>query len=307
MSMSQPLTAIARVLPSSLVSPTVQSATLVTLTAAVLVRLGILALDRPSRPYSKEENSVGKEYDAWCEQGILEHLWGEHIHLGYYSTEERKLGSFRKDIIEAKYDFIDKMMDWGGVSNLIEAGDIPERVLDVGCGIGGTSRYLAKKLGERSMIEGITLSQKQVERATELADQSNIKNCEFKVMDALKMDYPDNSFDLVWACESGEHMPDKKLYVEEMTRVLKPGGRIVIATWCQRDDSVQKFTPAEEKKLDFLYSEWTHPHFISIKDYAKIMKGTGSLENIETDNWTKETIASWRHSIWMGIKDPLPW
>ena len=44
-----------------------------------------------------------------------------------------------------------------------------------------------------------------------------------QVMDALKMDWPDNSFDLVWACESGEHMPDKKLYVQEMTRVLKPG------------------------------------------------------------------------------------
>jgi ubiquinone/menaquinone biosynthesis C-methylase UbiE len=37
------------------------------------------------------------------------------------------------------------------------------------------------------------------------------------------MSWPENSFDLVWACESGEHMPDKKRYVEEMTRVLKPG------------------------------------------------------------------------------------
>ena len=35
-------------------------------------------------------------------------------------------------------------------------------------------------------------------------------------MDALSMDFPDNSFDLVWACESGEHMPDKKAYVDEM-------------------------------------------------------------------------------------------
>lgn len=47
------------------------------------------------------------------------------------------------------------------------------------------------------------------------------------------MDYPDNSFDLVWACESGEHMPDKEKYIEEMVRVLKPGGTLVIACWCQ--------------------------------------------------------------------------
>ena len=39
-----------------------------------------------------------------------------------------------------------------------------------------------------------------------------------QVMDALKMEFPDNSFDLVWACESGEHMPDKKAYVDEMVR-----------------------------------------------------------------------------------------
>lgn len=39
----------------------------------------------------------------------------------------------------------------------------------------------------------------------------------------MEMSWPDDSFDLVWACESGEHMPDKKKYVEEMVRVLKPG------------------------------------------------------------------------------------
>eukprot|EP00953_Heterococcus_sp_UTEX-ZZ885_P013152 7517-Heterococcus_DN1.PRE.2 len=110
-----------------------------------------------------------------------------------------------------------------------------------------------------------THSRYTVARATQLAKDRQIPNAHFKVMDALAMEFPDNSFDLVWACESGEHMPDKKQYVEEMTRVLKPGGRIVIATWCQRDDSEQPFTPAEEKKLDFLYSEWTHPHFISIQ------------------------------------------
>lgn len=48
----------------------------------------------------------------------------------------------------------------------------------------------------------------------------------FQVMDALNMEFPENSFDLVWACESGEHMPDKKAYVEEMTRVLAPGGNV---------------------------------------------------------------------------------
>jgi ubiquinone/menaquinone biosynthesis C-methylase UbiE len=45
-------------------------------------------------------------------------------------------------------------------------------------------------------------------------------------MDALNMEFADDSFDFVWACESGEHMPDKKAYVEEMARVLAPGGKV---------------------------------------------------------------------------------
>jgi MPBQ/MSBQ methyltransferase len=50
-------------------------------------------------------------------------------------------------------------------------------------------------------------------------------------MDALKMEFADDSFDLVWACESGEHMPDKKAYVEEMARVLAPGGKVRLHAW----------------------------------------------------------------------------
>ncbi|KAG5190502.1 MPBQ/MSBQ transferase [Tribonema minus] len=306
-SMASRSAALAFSLPAALTSSfTRRAAIAVAATTAVVLVVKAL-LDKPSRPYDREANTVGNEYDAWCEDGILEQVWGEHIHLGYYDTDERKRGSFRKDIIQAKYDFIDKMMQWGGVNDMIRSGHAPKKVLDVGCGIGGTSRYLATKLGEGSEVVGITLSPKQVERATQLARDRKIGNARFTVMDALAMEFPDDSFDLVWACESGEHMPDKRLYVEEMTRVLKPGGRIVIATWCQRDDHERPFTPREERKLDFLYSEWTHPHFISIQDYAKLMDGTGQLDNISTADWTVQTIASWRHTIWMGIKCPWIW
>lgn len=182
----------------------------------------------------------------------------------------------------------------------------PIKVLDVGCGIGGTSRYLAKKFGINAKVTGITLSPVQVKRASELAAEQNVNNAEFVVMDALDMKFPDNSFDLVWACESGEHMPDKKKYVEEMTRVLKPGGKLVIATWCQRDDTNRPFTSNERRMLDFLYSEWTHPYFISIQDYAKLMDNTNKLVSIKTADWTPQTIASWLHSIWVGVFDPMP-
>jgi MPBQ/MSBQ methyltransferase len=124
-------------------------------------------------------------------------------------------------LTDAQYAFIDEMMKFGGID---PETDKNAKVLDVGCGFGGTSRYLARALGPDSEVTAITLSPKQVERATELAVEQNTPNAKFMVEDALAMSFPDNSFDIVWACESGEHMPDKKEYIEQMMRVLKPGG-----------------------------------------------------------------------------------
>ena len=56
----------------------------------------------------------------------------------------------------------------------------------------------------------------------------------FQVADALQQPFKDNSFDLVWSMESGEHMPDKARFVGELARVCMPGGRIIIVTWCHR-------------------------------------------------------------------------
>merc|ERR1719478_618744 len=74
-------------------------------------------LNTPSRTYDREKNTVGREYDAWTSEGILEYYWGEHIHLGYYAENERKQPFYGgKDFIEAKYDFIDKMLQFSEVS-----------------------------------------------------------------------------------------------------------------------------------------------------------------------------------------------
>eukprot|EP00951_Prasinocladus_malaysianus_P001813 scaffold12870_cov37-Prasinocladus_malaysianus.AAC.1 len=61
-------------------------------------------------------------------------------------------------------------------------------------------------------MQGITLSPNQVKRASELAAERGLANVSFQVMNALEMEFDDGQFDLVWACESGEHMPDKTKY-----------------------------------------------------------------------------------------------
>jgi MPBQ/MSBQ methyltransferase len=121
------------------------------------------------------------------------------------------------------------------------------------------------------------------------------------------MTYDDGTFDVVWACESGEHMPDKKRYIDEMMRVLKPGGKFVMACWCQRDNETVPFDRRDRRDLQYLYEEWTHPYFISIQSFRKLIDATGSMGPVTTANWVNETIASWRHSVWVGIQDPRGW
>jgi MPBQ/MSBQ methyltransferase len=52
------------------------------------------------------------------------------------------------------------------------------------------------------------------------------------------------------------------------------------------------------------YEEWAHPYFISYQEYERIADRTGALEKIKGENWVKETITAWRHSIWVGVWDP---
>lgn len=65
--------------------------------------------------------------------------------------------------MQAKYDFIDEMLKWSGAQS-------PAKILDVGCGFGGTSRRLAAKYPDAT-VQGITLSPEQVKRGTELAEE----------------------------------------------------------------------------------------------------------------------------------------
>lgn len=104
-----------------------------------------------------------------------------------------------------------------------------------------SDRYLAKVF-PNTTITGITLSAAQADRARQLAAEQSLPNVQFQVMDAMNMSFPANSFDVVWACESSEHIPDKKLLLQEVIRVLKPEGRFILAAWCQRDHRKQPFT-----------------------------------------------------------------
>ncbi|MCA1904000.1 MAG: methyltransferase domain-containing protein [Cyanobacteria bacterium KgW148] len=249
---------------------------------------GVVLYLASARPYKSKE-SVANSYDQWTLDGILEFYWGEHIHLGHYGNPPR-----RKDFIQAKIDFVHEMVRWG---NLPPAG----KLLDVGCGIGGSSRILAKDYGYD--VTGITISPKQVERARELTP-ADVK-AQFMVDDAMNLSFPDASFDIVWSIEAGPHMPDKQVFAKELLRVLKPGGVLVVADWNQRDDRKVPLNWWEKIVMRQLLDQWSHPKFSSIEGFAEDLQATGLVDGeVVTADWTIETLPAWLDSIWQGVVRP---
>ncbi len=257
----------------------------------ILLTLCIVFYFITARRYQSSD-SVANSYDQWTEDGILEFYWGEHIHLGHYGSPTQ-----RKDFLTAKSDFVHEMVRWGGLDKLPSG----TTVLDVGCGIGGSSRILAKDYG--FAVTGITISPQQVQRATELTPEG--VNAKFLVDDAMALSFPDGSFDVVWSIEAGPHMPDKAVFAKELMRVLKPGGVLVVADWNQRDDRQNPLNFWEKPVMQQLLDQWSHPAFSSIEGFSELLAATGLVEGgVVTADWTEQTLPSWLDSIWQGIARP---
>jgi len=210
---------------------------------------------------------------------LWEDMWGDHLHHGYYPP-----GELDKSNRQAQIDMIEESLKWAGVDSV-------SRMVDVGCGIGGSSRYIVKKYGGKA--NGVTLSSFQAQRANEISQEEGV-DASFQVGDALNMPYEDNTFDLCWSMESGEHMPDKRKFVTELARVAAPGGRILIVTWCHRVLTPENpvLSPEEQALLDRICEAYYLPKWCSIADYVSISEELG-LQEVCTADWSEFVAPFW--------------
>ncbi|MEM7793989.1 MAG: methyltransferase domain-containing protein [Cyanobacteria bacterium P01_C01_bin.118] len=253
--------------------------------------LGVAVYLLTPRRYQSSD-SVANSYDQWTDDGILEFYWGEHIHLGHYGSPPHS-----KDFLKAKADFVHEMVKWGKLDRFAPGTTL----LDVGCGIGGSSRILARDY--RFDVTGVTISPQQVQRAQQLTPAD--VTAQFQVDDAMALSFPDASFDVVWSVEAGPHMPDKAVFARELMRVLKPGGLLVLADWNQRDDRQVPLNFWEKPVMRQLLDQWSHPAFASIEGFAENLEATGFVQgNVVTADWTQATLPSWLDSIWQGVIRP---
>jgi SAM-dependent methyltransferase len=104
-------------------------------------------------------------------------------------------------------------------------------ILDVGCGIGGSTRRLSYETGCR--VTGIDLSDAYIDTAQRLTQLLNMQErVNFHTASALALPFDDNSFDGVWSLQMNMNIDNKLLWLTEIYRVLKPGGRAVFYEVC---------------------------------------------------------------------------
>jgi len=152
--------------------------------------------------------------------------------------------------------------------------DAAKHVLDVGSGVGGTSRCLAKEFGCR--VTGIDLTDEYCRAAVMLSAKTGLAHLvDYRQGDATKLPFDDQTFDVVWTEHVAMNIPDKTLLYKEMHRVLKPGGTLAIydvlagpsgpvlfpVPWAHTPDTSFLVSPNELRKLleetEFTVTDWS--------------------------------------------------
>ena len=197
-------------------------------------------------------------------------LWGEHLHHGYWirgdETKER-----------AQIQLID---------HLAQMADIQpgQTILDIGCGTGASSIYLARHYQVETT--GITISPEQVSLANRAAAKEDA-NARFLLMDAEAMKF-EESFDVVWSVESISHYQDIAKFFASAAKLLKPNGTVAVIDWFKKP----RLNPAEYKKEIIPIEKGMLVELGTMPEYEAWMKSSG-LKVIKSEILNKSCAKTW--------------
>ena len=197
------------------------------------------------------------------------------LHFGYYDEKATKHA-------QAIFRINEVLADWA----VIKEGTT---VLDAGCGLGNSSLWLTQY--RKAKVIGITLVESQVEIAYKMAKKQNIQGAEFRTANYLNAPFEDASFEIVWAIESQCHTVDKSLFYKEAFRLLKPGGRLVIA------DSIRtsrQLNTHDETLLKNIFNAWAVPDIDTLEEH-EINAAKAGFVNFESKNVSKNMFVSYKN------------
>lgn len=237
-----------------------------------------------------DKEKVSKFYDFVSP--YFRSLWGEHLHHGYWIRGNETKERAQIQLIE----------------HLAQAADIRPgcRILDVGCGFGASSIYLAKKY--KAAATGITISAIQMDMAKKAAAAEHL-DAKFLLMDAEAMQF-DEMFDVVWSVESISHYQNKRNFFASAAKLLRPNGTLAVIDWFKKADlppgAYEKFLhPIEKGMLVELQTMEDYENFIG-SNGLKIVKSESLNENCGK-TWdiglnTLKRRALWRLAVKHGFE-----
>lgn len=200
-------------------------------------------------------------------------LWGPHIHHGLWEGNESPRA--------AQVNLTERLADL----THLEPG---AAMIDIGCGMGGSSIHLARSRGCRAT--GVTISPLQRRWAQTAAWWNGVAGqTSFLWADAEAVELPAATADVVWSIECTEHLFDKPKFFQRAVQWLKPGGRVAICAWLAGENLA---TPSQRQLVYDVCEGFFCPSLGTNQDYIDWMTQAGLVLEAN-ENWTARVLKTW--------------